>query len=78
MLILMGIVVTCFLAQLLVFLANIVKKPSSMMPFGYVAVLVGFLAYLYLFNITFNLTAVVGIMLTSAGLLSEFLKNRSQ
>ena len=74
----MGIVVTGFLAQLLVFLANIVKKPSSMMPFGYVAVLVGFLAYLYLFNITFNLTAVVGIMLTSAGLLSEFLKNRSQ
>lgn len=70
--------VTGFLAQFLVFMANIVKKPSSMMPFGYVTVLVGFLADLYLFDISFDLSIIIGILLTSAGLLSEYLKNRSQ
>lgn len=48
------------------------------MPFGYVTVLVGFLADLYLFDISFDLSIIIGILLTSAGLLSEYLKNRSQ
>ena len=51
--ILVGIVVSGFLAQLLVFVANILQKPSKMMPFGYVSVTVGFCADLFLFGTRF-------------------------
>ena len=72
---LIGIVFTGFLAQLLVFMANIIKKPSVMMPFGYICVIAGFWADLYLFGTSFELINIIGIVLTSVGLLSEFLKN---
>ena len=65
-----GIVVTGFLAQLLVFMANIIQKPSKMMPFGYVSVIAGFYADLYLFGTNFDLLPIIGMILTSVGLLS--------
>ena len=46
------------------------------MPFGYVCVVAGFLADLYLFQTDFNFLAVVGMGLTSVGLLSEYLLSR--
>lgn len=60
-------------AQNLVFLANSLKKPSLMMPFGYVGVITGFLIDLYLFGTEFTMITVLGIFLTSGGLLSGFL-----
>jgi len=43
--------VTGIFAQNLIFLANSLKKPSLMMPFGYVGVTAGFLFDLYMFDI---------------------------
>ena len=49
-----------------------------MMPFGYVGVATGFIADIYLFDVSFNLLAVLGIFLTSGGLLSGFLLQKEQ
>ena len=43
------------------------------MPFGYVTVVIGFIADIYLFGTKFSLLGAVGIVLTSTGLLSGYL-----
>ena len=43
------------------------------MPLGYVCVIIGFLADVYLFDIDFGVLPILGILLTSAGLLSGYL-----
>ena len=60
------------------FLANSIKSPSLVMPLGYVGVLVGFTADIYLFGTTFTLLPIVGMILTSIGLLSGYLVNTSK
>jgi len=69
-----------FIAQTLIFLANSLKKPSLMMPFGYFGVATGFIADVYLFDTQFTFLTALGIFLTSGGLLSGFLiqKNAEQ
>ena len=69
-----------FISQTLIFLANSFKKPSLMMPFGYFGVATGFIADVYLFDTQFTFLTVLGIFLTSGGLLSGFLlqKNAEQ
>lgn len=64
------------LSQNLIFLANSLKKPSAMMPFGYVGVAAGFVADVYLFDTSFSVISVLGIFLTSGGLLSGFLLHK--
>lgn len=49
-----------------------------MMPFGYVGVATGFLADVYLFGISFTFLSVLGVFLTSGGLLSGFLLEKKQ
>ncbi len=70
--------VSGFFAQNLIVLANTFKKPSTMMPFGYVGVATGFLADVYLFDISFTFLSVLGVFLTSGGLLSGFLIEKKQ
>ena len=48
------------------------------MPLGYASVVVGFWADVYLFGIEFTTLTVVGMFLTSAGLLSGYLKNKDK
>ena len=48
-----------------------------MMPFGYVAIMFGFIADIYLFKTEFSWLAVIGIILTSSGLLSGYLVSKS-
>jgi len=43
------------------------------MPFGYVTIVTTISADLFIFNIKFDLLQVIGIVLTSVGLLSKFL-----
>ena len=43
------------------------------MPFSYVSIIVGFLADLYLFGSSFTFLSIVGILLTSSGLVGKFL-----
>lgn len=67
---------TGFIAQYTIFMANSLIKPSKIMPLGYLAVIIGFLADLYLFESQFTWMHVLGMVLTSAGLLGELLKER--
>jgi drug/metabolite transporter (DMT)-like permease len=71
-----GIVGTGLLTQFCIIKANTIATPSVVGPFGYVSVAVGFLADVFLFNTKFTLLAVLGIVLTSAGLLAEYLNAR--
>ena len=64
------------ISQNLIFLANSLKKPSTMMPFGYVGVAAGFLADVYLFDTSFSFLTILGVFLTSGGLLSGFLLHK--
>jgi len=60
----------------LIFFANSLKKPSLMMPFGYIGVATGFLADVFLFDTEFTFITILGIFLTSGGLLSGFLLDK--
>jgi len=59
------------LFQNLLFLAVSLQKPSNILPFGYCGVLVSFLADVYYFHTSFSLLSVVGMLLTSIGLLGK-------
>lgn len=65
-----------WLAQLCLITANSIAKPSKTMPLGYVTVIVGFIADIYLFKIKFTLLPVFGMFLTSTGLLGDFIINK--
>jgi drug/metabolite transporter (DMT)-like permease len=65
------VVVFAMLTQYMIFAASSLKEPSLTMPFGYLAIIVGFIADTIFFEITFNMLSVLGILLTSAGLLSK-------
>ena len=47
------------------------------MPFGYVCIVTSYLADLFIFGSKFQLVPMLGIFLTSAGLIGDFLLNRS-
>jgi hypothetical protein len=68
-----GIAGTGFFLQNLIIMANSLKKPSLMMPFGYLGVVTGLLADLYIFEISFTFLTFLGVFLTSGGLLSGYL-----
>ncbi len=57
-------------------MANSLIKPSKTMPLGYLTVAVGFVADVYLFGTRFTFFPIIGILLTSAGLLTDLLVNR--
>ena len=67
-----GLVITNAFTQYGIILANSIKAPSLVMPFGYVGVLVGFCVDVYFFGSTFSFLQIVGTVLTSCGLLSGF------
>ena len=73
---LIGIAITGYCAQFLIIKANSIAKPSIVMPFGYVSVTFGFFADVFLFNTSFTLISVVGMILTSAGLMTEYLMSK--
>lgn len=75
---LLAIVVIGYMTQFLIIRANSIKKPSYVMPFGYVSVVAGFLADIFLFKTQFSFLAIVGMALTSVGLLGEYLKSRDK
>lgn len=76
LLVLAGIVLAGFFTQLFIIKANSLAKPSIVMPFGYVSVAVGFLADVLLFGTQFTTLTVVGMVLTSAGLMGNFLSEK--
>ena len=70
LILLIGIVIINLLSQYGIILANSIKNPSLVMPFGYVGVLVGFIGDIYLFDSTFSWMHIIGVILLSCGLLS--------
>ena len=74
-----ALLITNLFTQYGIILANSIKPPSQVMPFGYVSVLLGFCADVYLFDTKFGILSIIGMILTSCGLLSGFLlATRSQ
>lgn len=76
--ILIALIIVGFSAQYAIFMANSLIKPSKTMPLGYLTVAVGFVADVYLFGTRFTFFPIIGILLTSAGLLTDLLVNRQQ
>lgn len=72
------IVISGFGAQYCLFMANSMIKPSKAMPLGYISVIVGFLADVYLFDTNFTILPVIGMFLTSAGLLTDIILSKTK
>lgn len=53
-------------------------RPSVIMPFGYLSVVVAFLIDFYLFETRFSALTLLGIMMTSLGLLGNYLIEKSE
>jgi drug/metabolite transporter (DMT)-like permease len=49
------------------------KKPSYMMPFGYITIAGSALVDFLIFNVSFSLLTIIGILLTSCGLLIKLI-----
>lgn len=75
MLVTVGVAVVGFMAQFLLVNAYSMIKPSKVMPIGYIGIVISFLADIYLFDTKFTLLPIIGMLLTSVGLLSDFLMN---
>lgn len=67
------LILLALVAQYMIFAATTLKKPSYTMPLGYLGILVSFLADIFYFGVKFNFLSVLGLILTSIGLLSKFL-----
>ena len=65
-------------SQLFINEANRLKKPSKVMPYSYMTIIVSVIADVYLFETSFNFIIVVGILLTSSGLLGKYLIERHE
>ena len=78
MILALGMALAGFASITLIFLSNQLKKPSLMMPFGYVGVATGLIADVYLFDTKFSLMTTLGIFLTSIGLLSGFILKKEK
>lgn len=65
------VVILALLAQYMIFAATSLKEPSYTMPLGYLSIVIGFLADIIFFKVEFNYYTVIGMLLTSAGLLSK-------
>ena len=48
------------------------------MPLGYVCIVLGFCADVYLFDTEFGVLPMLGILMTSAGLLSGYLVSKAE
>ena len=55
------------------FVSNSLLKPSNTMPFGYVGVVIGFASDVLYFGVDFNWLAILGMLLTSIGLLGKLI-----
>lgn len=69
----LGLVSFAYLTQNLITRAIYLKKASYIMPFGYISIIVAFVCDIFLFNSSFDWISIIGMIMTSAGLLSKLL-----
>lgn len=53
--------------------ATLLKKASYIMPFGYISIVLACISDILIFDAHFDWLAILGMVLTSCGLLSKFL-----
>jgi drug/metabolite transporter (DMT)-like permease len=68
-----GVVSLALVAQYMIFTSTSMIEPSKTMPFGYLGIIVGFTADIFYFKIEFDFLSVLGMFLTSIGLLSKLI-----
>lgn len=73
----LGLVAFAYLTQNLVTRAIYLKKASYIMPFGYISIVVAFISDIVFFDASFDWISILGMILTSAGLLSKLLVKES-
>jgi len=67
------LVISAYFAQLMNSRAIYLKKPSLIMPFGYTGIILAFLIDIIFEGAQFDFYSVIGIIMTSSGLLSTFI-----
>ena len=53
-------------------------EPSKTMPFGYLGIIVGFTADILYFKVQFDFISILGMFLTSIGLLSKLILEKME
>lgn len=70
---LVGLVVCAYNCQILITRATYLKKASYIMPFGYVSIVFSFMMDIFIFDENFDTISILGMCLTSSGLLIKLL-----
>lgn len=68
-----GLVMFAYCTQNLITRAIYLKKASYIMPFGYISIVVAFISDIVFFSANFDWVSIVGMLMTSAGLLSKLI-----
>ena len=64
-------IVLSYWVQTLSTRATLLMKPSILMPFNYVGIIASFMVDILLYHASFDFYSIIGMLLTSAGLLSR-------
>jgi drug/metabolite transporter (DMT)-like permease len=70
---LFGLTITAYLTQNFMTRAIMLKKPSFIMPLGYITIILSTIMDFFLFGNSFSMLSIVGMLLTSSGLLVKLL-----
>jgi drug/metabolite transporter (DMT)-like permease len=68
-----GLVLLAFTTQNFITKAMMMKKPSYIMPFGYVSIICSVISDFLIFGTNFNVLTIFGMFLTSCGLLVKLI-----
>ena len=69
----LGLVITAYLTQNFMTRAIMLKKPSYIMPLGYITIVLASLMDYIIFGNSFGKLSIIGMFLTSCGLLVKLL-----
>ena len=72
------VVVLALVAQYMIFTSTSMIEPSKTMPFGYLGIIVGFTADILYFKVQFDFISILGMFLTSIGLLSKLILEKME
>ncbi len=68
---LIGVIVCAFGLQSLVTRAMLMAKPSMVMPFSYISIVLGCIVDSFIFNFSLDFITIAGVLLASVGLLTK-------
>ena len=68
-----GLVICSYLTQNLLARSYLLKKPSTIMPFTYITIVLSFIVDYFYFDEKFDILSIFGMLLTSSGLLIKII-----